>query len=147
MALPAIVALIARAGVPAAIKKFGAKAVKEAQKHGKDMVTKPTSGQTKSSVATKGQRTYRSGQRKGAATGAGLTALGSMAKKNSEEKPKATGRNKPKATGGRTNPKDFPTYGKKTESGAAFRKAFKEANSKGQKTFTFEGRRYSTDKK
>jgi hypothetical protein len=139
MALPAIVAFIARAGIPAAVKKFGTKAVKEAQKHGKDMVTKPTSGQTKSSVATKGQRTYRSGQRKGAATGAGLTALGSMAKKNSEEKPKATG--------GRTNPKDFPTYDKKTESGAAFRRAFKEANAKGQKTFSFEGRRYSTDKK
>jgi hypothetical protein len=139
MAIPAIVAFIARAGIPAAIKKFGAKAVKEAQKHGKDMVTKPKAGQKKSAPATKGQRTYRSGQRKGAAVGAGLTALGSAAKKNSEDKPKATG--------GRTNPKDFPTYGKKTQSGAAFRKAFKEANAKGQKTFTFEGRRYSTDKK
>ena len=139
MALPAVVAFIARAGIPAAIKKFGAKAVKEAQKHGKDMVTKPKAGQKKSAPATKGQRTYRSGQRKGAAVGAGLTALGSVAKKKSEDKPKATG--------GRTNPKDFPTYGKKTKSGAAFRKAFKEANAKGQKTFTFEGRRYSTDKK
>ena len=147
MALPAIVALIARAGVPAAIKKFGAKAVKEAQKHGKDMVTKPKAGQKKSAPATKGQRTYRSGQRKGAAVGAGLTALGSAAKKNSENKPKSKELNKPKETGGRTNPKDFPTYGKKTQSGAAFRKAFKEANAKGQKTFTFEGRRYSTDKK
>ena len=36
---------------------------------------------------------------------------------------------------------------KKTESGAAFRRAFKEANAKGQKTFSFEGQRYSTDKK
>jgi len=48
---------------------------------------------------------------------------------------------------GRINPKDFPTYKKGTKSAKAFQEAFKKAVKNKQKTFTFEGRVYSTDKK
>tara|TARA_R110000803_G_scaffold21029_1_gene53398 strand:- start:109 stop:735 length:627 start_codon:yes stop_codon:yes gene_type:complete len=52
------------------------------------------------------------------------------------------------ATDGRKNKEDYPTYKKGTESSAAFRKAFKNAKDDGAKTFTFEGRKYTTaDKK
>ena len=60
---------IARNGVTKAVKKYGQKAVDEARKHMKDMKTKKTPGQAKSEPATKGQRTYRSGQRKAGAVG------------------------------------------------------------------------------
>ena len=43
----------------------------------------------------------------------------------------------------RTNPKDYPTYRKGTPSSKAFQEAYRKAKSNGQKTFTFEGRRYS----
>ena len=47
-----------------------------------------------------------------------------------------------------TKKEDYPTYKKGTESSAAFRKAFKKAKDAGSKTFTFEGRKYTTaDKK
>ena len=69
---------IARHGVTKAVKKYGQRAVTEARKHMKDMKTKKTPGQAKSEPATKGQRTYRSGQRKagvgGAGVGSGVTA-------------------------------------------------------------------------
>ena len=48
---------------------------------------------------------------------------------------------------GRINPKDFPTYKKGTESAKAFQEAFRKAVKNKRKTFTFEGRVYSTDKK
>ena len=52
------------------------------------------------------------------------------------------------AADGRTKKEDYPTYKKGTESSAAFRKAFKKAKDAGSKTFTFEGRKYTTaDKK
>ena len=72
-AVPAVAAFISRQGVTKAVKKYGQKAVDEARKHMKDIKTKKTQGQAKSEKATKGQRTYRSGQRKAGATGAGLT--------------------------------------------------------------------------
>ena len=52
------------------------------------------------------------------------------------------------AADGRTKKEDYPTYKKGTESSAAFRTAFKKAKDAGSKTFTFEGRKYTTaDKK
>ena len=45
----------------------------------------------------------------------------------------------------RANPKDYPTYQKKTESAAGFRKAFADAKKEGKETFTFEGRKYKTE--
>jgi len=45
----------------------------------------------------------------------------------------------------RTNPKDFPTYAKNTDSAAAFREAFKNAREARADTFEFEGRTYLAD--
>ena len=42
----------------------------------------------------------------------------------------------------RVNPKDYPTYQKKTKSAATFREEFKKAKDNDKKTFTFEGRSY-----
>ena len=82
MAVPAIViraASMIRNGKEAkAVKEFSSKVISEAKKHIKDLKTKKTPGQAKSEQATKGQRTYRSGQRKagvgGAGVGSGVTA-------------------------------------------------------------------------
>ena len=68
-AVPAVASFIARNGVTKAVKKYGQKAVDEARKHMKDMKTKKTKGQAQSEKATKGQRTYRSGQRKAGVVG------------------------------------------------------------------------------
>ena len=66
MAVPAIVlraASMIRNGKEAkAVKEFSSKVISEAKKHIKDLKTKKTPGQAKSEQATKGQRTYRSGQ-------------------------------------------------------------------------------------
>ena len=45
----------------------------------------------------------------------------------------------------RINPKDFPTYQKKTESAGAFREAFKKAKDGDKKTFPFVGRTYKVE--
>ncbi len=77
-AVPAVAAFISRQGVTKAVKKYGQKAVDEARKHMKDIKTKKTPGQAKAEPATKGQRTYRSGQRKaGGVGGAAGYAAGS----------------------------------------------------------------------
>ena len=58
--------------------KAAEKVAKGAKKHGKDLTTKKKPEQKKTEKATKGQRTYREGQRKAAGTGAvggsGVTA-------------------------------------------------------------------------
>tara|TARA_R110000751_G_C13610347_1_gene463327 strand:- start:111 stop:704 length:594 start_codon:yes stop_codon:yes gene_type:complete len=73
------------------------------------------------------------------------------AKAASKPKEKAKAKPKKKASdsksNGRVNPSDYPIYKKDTKSGAAFRKAFKEAVKAKKKTFKFEGRSYSTKKK
>ena len=146
-AAAAILSFIGRQGVTQAIKKFGKKAVDEARKHGKDMVTKPTSGQAKIEKATKGQRVYRGGQRKagtvGAAAGAaGATGVGKMSNGSNNTKPKAKAKKDP-----RVNPSDYPTYRKDSKSAGSFREAQRRAKRNGQKTFTWEGRRYNTKEK
>jgi hypothetical protein len=154
MALPAIPAVatvarfIASSGVPAAIKKYGAKAVNEAKKHLKDMTTKPTSGQKKIAPVTKSQRATRGSFRKGLATGgAGVYAASKLGSNDNGTKTKPKPKAKAQPRGGRTNPSDYPTYGESTTSAKSFRAAQRAAKSKGNKTFTWEGRRYNTTEK
>lgn len=153
-AAAAILSFIGRQGVTQAIKKFGKKAVDEARKHGKDMVTKPTPGQSKVKKAVSGQRANRETMRRtagvaGGTLGAAGYGAGKMSGGSEATKPKAKAKAKakPKAKDPRTNPKDFPVYGKSTDSAKAFREAQRKAKRNGQKTFTFEGRRYNTTEK
>ena len=158
-AAAAILSFIARQGAKQAIKKFGQKAVNEARKHGRDMVTKPTAGQKKVAQATKGQRATRQSVRRTAGTvgaaGAASTAAGYSAGKSSNgssagkssngsntSKPKAVAKKDPRA-----NPSDYPTYRKSSKSAVSFREAQRKAKSNNQKTFTWEGRRYNTKEK
>jgi len=146
MAIPAIAAvarLIASSGVPAAIKKYGAKAVNEAKKHMKDMTTKASKEQKDIASLTKSQRATRDTGRKALAAGAAGGYAAGRGGSSNETKPKA----KPKAKEPRANPKDFPKYSKTTKSAVSFREATRAAKRKGQKTFTWEGRRYNTDEK
>ena len=70
--------MIKDSGLVAAAKEFSDDVIKQAKKHIKDMKTKKTAGQKQSEKGTKGQRTYREGQRKAGAAGgaAGYTAGG-----------------------------------------------------------------------
>ena len=54
---------------------------------------------------------------------------------------------KAKAKDPRVNPSDYPTYRKESKSAVSFREAQRKAKSNGQKTFTWEGRRYNTKEK
>jgi hypothetical protein len=156
-ALPAVATVarfIASSGVPAAIKKYGVKAVNEAKKHVKDLGTSKKTQQKRTEKATKGQRTYREGQRKSGAVSSGLTLAGTLGTQKlleKENKGKVTTRGTRKAAskpaGGRVNPSDYPTYRKSTESAKSFRAAQRAAKAKGNKTFTWEGRRYNTTEK
>tara|TARA_E500000318_G_scaffold18660_1_gene19476 strand:- start:54 stop:527 length:474 start_codon:yes stop_codon:yes gene_type:complete len=157
MALPAAAAVarfIASSGIPAAIKKYGVKAVNEAKKHIKDLKTPKKEQQKRTEKATKNQRTYREGQRKSGVVGSGLTLAGTLGtqkllEKENEGKGTARGTRKAasKPSGGRTNPSDYPTYKRNTESAKSFRAAQRAAKAKGNKTFTWEGRRYNTTEK
>jgi len=152
MAVPALVAaaarFIAQKGLKEAGKKYSKKVIEEAQKHAKDMVTKPTPGQKKIAPVTKSQRATRDTGRKALAAGAAGGFAAGKAGSNgngiqAEPKPKA----KPQPRGSRTNPSDYPTYRKSTESAKSFRAAQRAAKAKGNKTFTWEGRRYNTTEK
>ena len=151
MALPAIATVarfIASSGAPAAIKKYGLKAVNEAKKHLKDMTTKPTSGQKKIAPVTKNQRATRDTLRKGLAVGgAGGFAAGKAGNNSNGTKTKPNPTAKAKPSSGRVNPSDYPTYKRNTESAKSFRAAQRAAKAKGNKTFTWEGRRYNTTEK
>lgn len=70
--------MIKDSGIVAASKEFTDDVIKQAKKHIKDMKSKKTTGQKQSEKATKGQRTYREGQRKAGVGGAaaGYTAGG-----------------------------------------------------------------------
>ena len=113
-------------------------------------------------LRSRGEKMYAAGLAKeakkdatkvGAIVGAGAAAAAATKK---EEKKTSTAKGRrggvapsgSAAADGRTKKEDYPTYKKGTESSAAFRKAFKTAKDDGAKTFTFEGRRYTTaDKK
>lgn len=134
---------IASKGVTQAIKKYGKKAVDEARKHVKDVTTKPTPGQKKIAPVTKSQRATRDTGRKGFIGGAaaGGAAVGA-AMSDKKDAPKAKPKAKAKSSDQRTNPKDYPVYKKGSKSAKAFQEAYGKAKKNGQKTFTFEGRRY-----
>lgn len=126
------------------------KIAKGASKHMSDLATKKSAKQRMTEEATKGQRTYREGQRKaggaGAATGAVATAA-TTAKYESDKKEAKAKESKGKGNDTRTKATDFPTYKKGTESSKAFNEAFKKAKDAGKKTFTFEGRSYKVEDK
>jgi len=69
----------------------------------------------------------------GTAGAVGLKTAGAPGKKDKD---------KDKNKDARINPKDYPTYGKKTLSAKAFRKKYNEAKANKQKTLRFEGRVY-----
>ena len=47
----------------------------------------------------------------------------------------------------RVNKEDYPAYRKDTKSAESFREAFKNAKEEGKESFSFEGRKYSTEEK
>ena len=71
--------------------------------------------------------------------------------KGTSEKPKSrntVNKGMPKSSASKqVNPKDFPTYKKDTKSAGSFRAATTAAKKAGKKTFTWEGRKYSTKEK
>jgi len=154
MPAPAIIAtilrFIAQKGVQKATKEFGKKAVDEAKKHAKDLTSKPTSGQKKIAPVTKSQRATRDTGRKALGAGAvGGYALGKAGNNGNgtKDKPKPKAKPQTRSKNGRVNAADYPTYRKTTESAKSFREAQRAAKRKGNKTFTWEGRRYNTTEK
>lgn len=109
----------------------------------KSLAKKPTPGQKSIEKVTKGQRAYAKGQVKGAAAGAAATGAGMSGTSSKTKDKKTTTSSKDQ----RTNPKDYPKYKKDTKSASSFREAFAKAKKEGKKTFTFEGRTYSTKTK
>ena len=71
-----------------------------------------------------------------------VTSAMSDKKDKPKAKPKAKAKAKAKPSDQRTNPKDYPVYKKGSKSAKAFQEAYGKAKKNGQKTFTFEGRRY-----
>lgn len=113
-----------------------------------------TGGEKKVSDAIK-KEAMKDVKRVGTA-GAAVTTAVAASKSKEDKKTGATAKGRrggvapsgASATDGRTKKEDYPTYKKGTESSAAFRTAFKKAKDAGSKTFTFEGRKYTTaDKK
>jgi hypothetical protein len=111
--------------------------------------TSPTrSTEKRQRIRTVSEKMYEAGlkdaamtrAKKAAAVGVGIGAVGaSTAGSNKDEKiVNVDMKNKDE----RINPKDYPTYQKKTESATAFRDAFKKAKAAGKDTFSFEGRSY-----
>ena len=152
MAIPAIVAaaarFIAQKGLKEAGKKYSKKVIEEAKKHAKDTVTKKSPGQKQTTKATRGQRTYRSDMKKmGVGAGAAGYALGNSGSNGNGTQAKPKPKAKAQPRGGRTNPSDYPTYRRSSESAKSFRAAQRAAKAKGNKTFTWEGRRYNTAEK
>ena len=172
-AAPIVARYIAKKGIGAAIKKFTKKAVNEGKKHAAD-VFKKNGGKTAEKAAnikkmrpvqnasTNNRITMRRAGATGIGIGAGGTALsmkGDKAKpktsstttKGKSENPKSrntVNKGMPKSSASKqVNPKDFPTYKKDTKSAGSFRAATTAAKKAGKKTFTWEGRKYSTKEK
>ena len=99
----------------------------------------------------KKRATSRTAVRGAAVVGSPVAGYAAADYANEKMKKPAPSKGTKKITGAadeRKNKEDYPTYKKGTESSAAFRKAFKKAKDAGSKTFTFEGRKYTTaDKK
>ena len=69
--------------------------------------------------------------------------------KSKEESKKASSRKEeakePSSKDERVNKEDYPEYSKNTKSASTFRESFKEAKEAGKDSFTFEGRKYTTE--
>jgi len=114
MAIPLIFAAagivaryIAKRGIQAAVKKYTKKAVTNGKKHLKDLKSKPTANQITNAPRTKGQRTYRAGQRNAFGVGVTGTATAAMLLSGDKED-KPTPRSKPKPAPSVTKPKSKP---------------------------------------
>ena len=114
MAIPLIFAAagivaryIAKRGIQAAVKKYTKKAVTNGKKHLKDLKSKPTANQITNAPRTKGQRTYRAGQRNAFGVGVTGTATAAMLLSGGKED-KPTPRPKPKPAPSLTKPKSKP---------------------------------------
>jgi len=114
MAIPLIFAAagivaryIAKRGIQAAVKKYTKKAVTNGKKHLKDLKSKPTANQITNAPRTKGQRTYRAGQRNAFGVGVTGTATAAMLLSGGKED-KPTPRPKPKPAPSVTKPKSKP---------------------------------------
>lgn len=142
--IPLLVQAARVVGMAAAKKLMKSGGVKALQK----LLTR-TAGQKKvqKKVQKAAQSTseYAKGKAKGAAVGA-TVATAATAGKKATETPKAKATN-PSSADSRTNPKDYPTYKSPTKSAKSFREAFAKASKEGKKTFTWEGRKYTTEKK
>lgn len=102
-----------------------------------------------------GEKMYESGLKEAAkkdfkkvgAAGAMVAGAAAASRTGSskEEGKKAAAETKAGKEDTRVNPQDYPTYQKKTESAAEFRKAYTKAKEAGKDTFTFEGRKYNTE--
>jgi hypothetical protein len=172
-AAPVVARYIAKKGIGAAIKKFTKKAINEGKKHADD-VFKKNGGKTAEKAANikkmrpvqNASTNNRITMRRAGATGIGIGTAGTaLSMKGDKAKPKPSStttkgksenpRNKnkvnkgmPKASASKqVNPKDFPTYKKDTKSAGSFRAATTAAKKAGKKTFTWEGRKYSTKEK
>ena len=153
-AVATVARFLASKGSREAIKRFGKEAVDKAKKHLEDVTTKKNPRQQQTAKATQAQRTFREGQRKALALGAGggvavgkALSNGNKPKEKPKPKPKPKAKAKAKPANGRVNPSDYPTYRKNTASAKSFREAQRRAKRNGQKTFTWEGRRYNTTEK
>ena len=152
---------IAKRGVGAAVKKFTKGAISEGKKHLKDLKGGKTPKELENirkvkkahSGTANTRQTIRRAGLGGFVIGAAATKSKTYKTKSAEaksaaSKSKSVAKPARKPTSdGRTNPKDYPTYKKSTKSAGSFRSATAAAKKAGNKTFTWEGRRYNTKEK
>lgn len=132
-----------------AARIIGMAAAKKLMKSGgvkalRDLLTR-NAGQKQIKKAAQATSEYKKGVAKGATVGA-ATVAGATAGKKATETPKSEASSS-SGSDTRTNPKDYPIYKKPTDSAASFRAAFAKAKKAGKKTFTWEGRKYTTEEK
>ena len=149
--MKAVIKTILQVGTAAAIKKYGTVAVKEAKKelakrpelkkHFDDLVNPKSAGQKKIKPVADESRASRSSLRHGAAgggvVGAAAGGAGTAAVMNGKERESTK-------EDSRANPEDYAMYNSKTQSAKDFRTAYAKAKKDKNKTFTFEGREYTT---
>ena len=173
-AAPIVARYIAKKGIGAAIKKFTKKAINEGKKHADD-VFKKNGGRTAEkaenikkmrpvqNASANNRKTIRQTVAVAVPSTGAATYMLTKGKSSTKPKPSSTTtkgksenpRNKNKVNKGmpkapaskQVNPKDFPTYKKDTKSAGSFRAATTAAKKAGKKTFTWEGRKYSTKEK
>jgi len=164
---------IIKNGAVKAAKKFTKAALSEGKKHADDVLKKNGGKSAETAANIKKMRPVQTSTANHRKTvrraGLGGVAIGAVAATKSKisfhnktdktesvaaksDKPTSKSESAVKPTrkptsDGRTNPKDYPTYGEKTESAGSFRSATAAAKKSGKKTFTWEGRKYNTKEK